>query len=804
MNGLDFLFVFPTASEGFDCHLGAAYIRAYLKARGVRSGQFLHPGNVSLDDIAERMLECRPRIVGFSCYDANYPRVKVLAERIRRFSQSTVMVCGGPAATFSDRVILEDCPSMDCCVRYEGEETALELLEWVNGQRPVESIRGITYRSSSGVCRTADRGPAGGESGSLDELRDPYLEGMVPAADARKVGLITSRGCTFPCTYCNSRTVSRGRIRYHSVERVVSVLCFLDRELDGASDAKTVITFNDDNLSLDRGRLHLLLRRMAELQFRNLMFGGMMRPDHLAENSLSLLRDAGFAVVHFGVESAVPQILGTIKRVRPGGGEKDDYRREKVSLERAAWAVEKAKRAGLQTTASVILGLPGETEEQGRETLEYVRRLDVDKYYHNLLQVRAGTELERTCGDFGIHVEPAASAPLPPRTRLAYPAHRLPLLDNEYRWPASSSTEMFLVLRLLTGAREACLGAAISQSGVGACGPVLGMSKQAPASAVCDWLSDELPYGSVVCLINDGPEPSESLQSPMLDGVPFLVYTLRGAPQAAGGYCWRLNELDVDAPAENSMSIRVIPFAGVDWTDLTGLVNPVRGTLLLSTNTGSDVEAMERFLAVGEPAGRWRLPAAALESCLSLADGCRWAGAPCPAAEGFRWFIDGSGNLSPCRCGGPVGQVGDSPPALRQAVEEIERAEAEKRNCATCPVSASCSRCLFPEPLGTARFCELRQRHPDLPVFVDGLVLARLLSQVSLVPEGASSFTIHSLRGRLRGEFALDGGPVALSECLLLSFDGAGSGFLCHSRRKLLVPVAGDQLRTLEALVHAA
>ena len=530
-----------------------------------------------------------------------------------------------------------------------------------------------------------------------------------------------------------------------------------------------------------------------------------MRPEPLTEDSFPLFRDAGFAGFHIGVESAVPQILGTIKRVRPGGGEKDGYRRENVFLDRAAWAVEKAKRAGLQTTAGVILGFPGETEEQGRETLEYVRRLGVDQYFHNLLRVHAGTELERTCREFGIHVEPGPCAPLPRRTRLAYPAHRLPMLDHADQWPARGNAEMFLVLRLLTGAPETYLGAAISQSesGLGACGPILGISKLAPASAIREWLDCELPYSSVVCLVSDFADPSGPDQSLVRDSVPFPVCTLRAAPHAAGGYCWRLNELDLDAPAENSMSIRVIPFAGVDWTDLAGLVDPIRETLLLATDTTGDVEAMERFLAEGEPAGRWRLPAAALESCVSLADGCRWAGAPYPAAEGIRWFVDGSGNLSPCRRGGPVGQVGDSPSTLRQAVEDIERAEAEKRHCAACPVSSSCSRCLFPEPLGAARFCEFRQRHPDLPAFVDGLVVARLLSQLSLVPEGASGFTIRSLRGRLRGEFALGGGPVALSECLLLSFDGAGSGFLCHSRRKLLVPVAGEPLRTLETLIQA-
>jgi hypothetical protein len=376
------------------------------------------------------------------------------------------------------------------------------------------------------------------------------------------------------------------------------------------------------------------------------------------------------------------------------------------------------------------------------------------------------------------------------------------MLDHALPFPARTNAKMALVLRLLTGMTET-YSDAVPRNGIGACGPVLGLSPQAPASAVHDWFSAQLPYTAVVCLMLDGPAPPHNLPGPDWAGAPFEVYTLRAVPHEAGGSCWRLDEIAVDAPAQNCMAIRALPLAAVDWNDLAGLVDPARQTLLLTADTAGDVLALEALCATGERTGSWKLPLAALESCLSIADSCRWSGAPCPAAEGIRWFIDDTGGLSPCRSSARVGEVGGSPAVLREALQCVERSEMEKRNCAACPVANSCSRCLFPGALGAAGFCEFRRRHPELPALLDGLVLARLLVQANMVPEGTTGFSIHSLRGRLQGELARAGDPVSLSECLLLTLDGTSAAYLCHSRRRLLVSVAGEQLRTLETLIGA-
>ncbi|MEN6318008.1 MAG: hypothetical protein ABFD82_04535 [Syntrophaceae bacterium] len=84
------------------------------------------------------------------------------------------------------------------------------------------------------------------------------------------------------------------------------------------------------------------------------------------------------------------------------------------------------------------------------------------------------------------------------------------MLDNEARYPARTNSGMSLIMRLLTGAAETYSGTAITQNG-GRCGPVLGMSESASASAVCKWINSELPYSTKVCLISDGTRPSQRL-----------------------------------------------------------------------------------------------------------------------------------------------------------------------------------------------------------------------------------------------------------------------------------------------------
>src|SRR5471030_1687822 len=112
------VFVFPRVLkeiyyEGCDYHLGAAYIRAYLAEKGFASEQYIDSGSETPAEVAKRLVAKGSDVIGFSVYDANYYYVKILANAIKRASKSIKIICGGPTATFSDNLILEDCAAVD-------------------------------------------------------------------------------------------------------------------------------------------------------------------------------------------------------------------------------------------------------------------------------------------------------------------------------------------------------------------------------------------------------------------------------------------------------------------------------------------------------------------------------------------------------------------------------------------------------------------------------------------------------------------------------------------------------------------
>ncbi|MBU7018746.1 MAG: cobalamin B12-binding domain-containing protein, partial [Theionarchaea archaeon] len=222
---MDMIFVFPPIPRGFlfTYHLGAGYIRSYVQ-NSVETAQFVTNRKMSTPDIVKGILDYNPLRVGFTCYDANYAYVRILARLIKRTSPDVTIIVGGPTATFSAEEIMEHTPEIDVCVRGEGEETVLELMQ----KDDLEGIRGITFRSGPRIMTTPDRPLITGGRGKgreLDVLPSPYLTGSIPPDG--KSGILTARGCVYHCIYCNFSTMFNHTIRYHSIERVIQELKLL-------------------------------------------------------------------------------------------------------------------------------------------------------------------------------------------------------------------------------------------------------------------------------------------------------------------------------------------------------------------------------------------------------------------------------------------------------------------------------------------------------------------------------------------------------------------------------------------------
>lgn len=815
MSKLHYLFVFPRFSrghsrkncfDGFDYHLGAGYIRAFLDMNDIHTEQFVHPGDLTLDEITAEILAYNPVAIGFSCYDSNYYTIKLLAESIHRQSPETILICGGPTATFSDNVIMNDCQVMDICVRSYGEVASLELADWMEGRCSIESIPGLTYRQNGRIHRTSDRTVAQAfpedseipdKQNILDIFPDPYLNGFIPALRAIDIGVLTSRGCTFPCVYCNFAAMSGRRVFYHSLDRVLEVLRFLERELALEGREQTTIAINDDNFSLHPQRFHQILHEMVNEKFKHIRFWADMRTESLESGTFPLLREAGFTQIHFGLESGVPRILANIKKVREGGGSMDGYAKERIFLERIEWAVRSAQSAGLEVGISIILGCPGETEVEGRATVDFVDRLKVDRYAHNFLGVLAGTELAHTYEKFGIRSKAAPGKALPELTYLPYNVFQVPILENDKIWFANRGMELFYALRLLTGTMDEYVETnelSITNAGPAtdedALVPVIGISCKARSNAVLDWISREIPLSASLWILHDDRECRRQFEEEFFShGVPIQeVNTLRGVTN--GQLRWHVNEFSVEASPENTRIMYSLPLSDLDRTDISQLLRVPHHNLILRVDKDDDIDTLVQLAAEGKTMASWHFVQDMFNARTSFADSCRWSGALCPAGRGGRWYVNEDEKILPCLSGCPVGRAGEPLSRLKERVRRMWQEETDRRGCNECPVANICSKCLFPNPVNVSSFCDIRRKYPEISAIVDGITLARDLYFAEKIEKDTAGYTVHTMQSVAEGAFTQNGERIPLSECLLISFKNSNTHYLYHRREDLVVPLS--------------
>lgn len=184
---------------------------------------------------------------------------------------------------------------------------------------------------------------------------------LPPLAAGQRWGyLLTSRGCPYGCTFCSPtlRHSYGTRFRFHSAQRVADDMQRLQRD-HGCTNFYLI----DDMFSLDRGRVLELCDALARRP-TGIRWAVQTRADALDDQMLAAMASAGCAAVKVGVESGSDQVLSALK--------KQESRSQIVA------AARRIKAAGLSLTGCFIVGNPGETADQVRQTMKLARELDAD------------------------------------------------------------------------------------------------------------------------------------------------------------------------------------------------------------------------------------------------------------------------------------------------------------------------------------------------------------------------------------------------------------------------------------------
>jgi len=379
--------------------LGTLYVAAVLQKKG-HEVKFFNGAFMTHEEILGAVRKFMPEFIGIYSTTFGWGKAKKTASDIWRIPPPLnngrskeglprpYIVAGGPYPIARQEHCLEDAgESIDAIVTGEGEFTSLEIIERLQTKRTLEGVLGVVYREGGKIIKNPPRALID----DLDSLPFPSREllGDVskyippPATYRRKpvAVLITSRGCNRRCIYCFQIDKERKTgIRYRSVENVMKEIEHCIKQ--GFREIK----FIDDTLAADYDRA---IKLAEEIKHSGLDFTWFASAcvNQVDKPLLKAFKEAGCWAILFGAESGVQKNLNTI--------------RKGITLEQTRNAVKWAKEAGIKVSTPFMFGIPGETFEEGLQTIEFAIELNPDIANFHAITPFPGTYLYDNLEKYG-------------------------------------------------------------------------------------------------------------------------------------------------------------------------------------------------------------------------------------------------------------------------------------------------------------------------------------------------------------------------------------------------------------------
>ena len=357
------LLIDPQSISRGSLNIGLAYLAAALhkKSHEVRVLDF----NCYTKNEEGRLLDAlawAPDVIGVSIFPASIPTYDG-ARRIvdfckRNLKRDCFYVAGGPGVTIEPKKFMEqNRDDFNFGIVGEGELTFAELINCFQKGQDAREIQGLVFCREGKVIQTADR-PFIKE---LDKLPFPdyTLFDSVGSKKIVKYPLVTSRGCPFNCIFCLNKELSRREWRPRTADNVVREMEIAVKKYSSSS-----VYIWDDHFSLNVKRAIDICRLKIErgINIPYYLPDGI-RADSVNKELAVLLKESGCKGVSVGFEDANPL---TYKYIDKGEKLKDIVRGIKILQE-----------AEVPVKISMIIGLPYTTYESTKQSMEFVKTLNV-------------------------------------------------------------------------------------------------------------------------------------------------------------------------------------------------------------------------------------------------------------------------------------------------------------------------------------------------------------------------------------------------------------------------------------------
>lgn len=354
--------------------------------------------NVDKEGVGAVLKKIKPDLVGVTSVSTEYLGVSTaLISIIRDSLPEAIIVFGGVIPT----VLLEEAvkdKNVDYWITGEGEVAFPELIDELGRKSPkLTNVKGLIYRLNGKIIKNDNIFLE-----DLDKVPFPDYSNIIVNAEMKKVSIhdygnvalkyaphflakqypfamiITTRGCPFRCIFCAGRTVSGQRVRFRSAKNVLAEIDLLYKQ-----GVKEVI-FLDDHFLADRKRALDIMNGIMERKFDMVWRCSNVAAWSLDKELLEAMYKSGCDFLTVSPESGNQDVVSRIVK-------------KPMELDRLLKVLDMAKSMGFSIIANFIIGFPGETWDQIRDTVRYAEKLNVDMVNFHIATPLPKTELMEIC-----------------------------------------------------------------------------------------------------------------------------------------------------------------------------------------------------------------------------------------------------------------------------------------------------------------------------------------------------------------------------------------------------------------------
>lgn len=334
------------------------------------------------EEIKNVILDYKPNVIGLSVKSTSYISALNVSSIAKGIDKNIKIIFGGPYPTMAKKNILKN-SLIDIAVIGEGELTIVELLNSIEQNQPFNLIKGVIFRSNENIIKTPQREFI--ENLSMlpfpHEIAKKVLHDYEKYPSVSFKNIFASRGCPYGCNFCASKEIWTRKVRYRSVENVVS-------EIEGIMKLGVKrIHFDDDTFGISKNYIKSLCNEIKR-KCPTLKWSCEIRADIINDETVSIMKKAGCETIQMGFESGNDRILRLMGK--------------NLTVDKLLKACQIIRNHKIELQTFFLVGYPYETEETLMDTKKMMGKSKSDKIIYSIFTPYPYTAIYEFCKEKGL------------------------------------------------------------------------------------------------------------------------------------------------------------------------------------------------------------------------------------------------------------------------------------------------------------------------------------------------------------------------------------------------------------------